>query len=265
MVYFFLLIERVQCRLQLCRTVWQKQGRMCCNLVTKFSDMLTCLLELNCANVCAALSCCQTCGQSIEENAACFQNYSFQSISLLSAICLHTCYQTFWDWSMEDSKDFLKMYWRTYDMVQSFYAVSENPRFLHCRFCNAIWRKKVAFENFSTVYMDKRTLRSKIWRARALETSWDFANYMDKWQQRKIFEKIGCNNTVYWWVFFTASEKTHSLKFCWPNLFKSACWHILNIHSLIKIDSSWLWLCSLVKLQPIWRKKHTIFSGDFWR
>ena len=29
-----------------------------------------------------------------------------------------------------------------------------------------IWRKKVAFENFSTVYMDKRTLRPKIWRAR---------------------------------------------------------------------------------------------------
>ena len=28
--------------------------------------------------------------------------------------------------------------------------VSENPRFLCCRFFDAIWRKKVAFENFST-------------------------------------------------------------------------------------------------------------------
>ena len=56
-------------------------------------------------------------------------------------------------------------------------AVSENLRFLRCRFCNAIWRKKIAFENFSTVYMDKRTLRSKIWRAQTFETSWDFANY----------------------------------------------------------------------------------------
>ena len=54
--------------------------------------------------------------------------------------------------------------------------VSENPSFLRCRFCNAIWRKKVAFENLSTVYIDKRTLRSKIWRARTFETSWDFSN-----------------------------------------------------------------------------------------
>ena len=56
-------------------------------------------------------------------------------------------------------------------------SVSENPRFLRCRFCDAIWRKKVAFENFSTVHMDKRTLRSKIRRARTFETSWDFANW----------------------------------------------------------------------------------------
>ena len=55
-------------------------------------------------------------------------------------------------------------------------SVSENPRFLRCRFCNAIWRKKTAFETFSTVYMAKRTLRSKIWRARTFETSWDLAN-----------------------------------------------------------------------------------------
>ena len=30
-------------------------------------------------------------------------------------------------------------------------SVSENPRFLCCRFCDAIWWKKVAFENFSAV------------------------------------------------------------------------------------------------------------------
>ena len=29
---------------------------------------------------------------------------------------------------------------------------------------------------FFTVHMVKRTLRSKIWRARTFETSWDFAN-----------------------------------------------------------------------------------------
>ena len=64
--------------------------------------------------------------------------------------------------------------------VKTYYwhsTVSENARFLRCRFCNAIWRKRFSFENFSTVYMDKRTLRSKIWRARTFETSWDFANW----------------------------------------------------------------------------------------
>ena len=51
---------------------------------------------------------------------------------------------------------------------QSSTSVSENPRFLRCRFCNAIWRKKIAFENFSIVYMDKSTLR---WKFEGLERS----------------------------------------------------------------------------------------------
>ena len=33
-------------------------------------------------------------------------------------------------------------------LPQLVISVSENPRFVRCRFCNAIWRKKVAFENF---------------------------------------------------------------------------------------------------------------------
>ena len=65
-------------------------------------------------------------------------------------------------------------------VLRKVYTVWENSRFLRCRFCNAIWRNKIAFENFSTVYMDKRALRSKIWRARTFETSWDFAN-LSKW------------------------------------------------------------------------------------
>ena len=63
----------------------------------------------------------------------------------------------------------------------------ETPRFLRCRFCNVVWRNKVAFENFSTVYMDKGTLRSKIWRARTFETSWDFANYNTECHDKYIF------------------------------------------------------------------------------
>ena len=65
---------------------------------------------------------------------------------------------------------------QVHNLTKHYKLVSENPRFLRCRFCNAIWRNNVAFENFSTVYMDKRTLRSKIWKARTFETSWDFAN-----------------------------------------------------------------------------------------
>ena len=56
---------------------------------------VTVLQNLACANVCAALNCCQTCGQGNKENAAYCANYLFQSISLLSAICLHTCFQVF--------------------------------------------------------------------------------------------------------------------------------------------------------------------------
>ena len=35
------------------------------------------------------------------------------------------------------------------------------------------------FENFLLFNMDKRTLRSKIWKARTFENSWDFANYIE--------------------------------------------------------------------------------------
>ena len=52
------------------------------------------------------------------------------------------------------------------------------PKVFALQICNAIWRKKVAFESFSTVNVDKRTFRSKIWRARTFKTSWDFANYL---------------------------------------------------------------------------------------
>ena len=68
-----------------------------------------------------------------------------------------------------------------------------------------IWRKKIAFEKFSTVYMGKRTLRSKIWRARTFETSWDFANYITKQLHFSYLEDISikkqwflgkCSNVV---------------------------------------------------------------------
>ena len=36
-----------------------------------------------------------------------------------------------------------------------------NWRLLRCRFCHAIWQKKVAFENFLLFNVDKRTLQSK--------------------------------------------------------------------------------------------------------
>ena len=41
--------------------------------------------------------------------------------------------------------------WRRKGQVRTTESVSENRSFLHCRFCDTIWWKKVAFENFSTV------------------------------------------------------------------------------------------------------------------
>ena len=75
-----------------------------------------------------------------------------------------------------DSEPGQHFVWTRHCMNWISFFVLTSARFLRCRFCNAIWRKKVAFENFSTVYMDKRILRSKIWRVRTFETSWDFAN-----------------------------------------------------------------------------------------
>ena len=72
-------------------------------------------------------------------------------------------------WKIESTRPWSVRFSRSFGM--KIYSVSENPRFLGWRFCNDIWRKKVAFENFCTVYMDKRTLRSRIWRARTFETS----------------------------------------------------------------------------------------------
>ena len=47
-------------------------------------------------------------------------------------------------------------YWSVTTVYVIDIIVSENPRFLRYIFCNAIWRKKIAFENFSNVYMDKK-------------------------------------------------------------------------------------------------------------
>ena len=54
--------------------------------------------------------------------------------------------------------------------------------------------KKVTFENFSTVHMDKRTLHSKIWRARTFETAWDFANWCSRNNRRTCLRRCSIDD-----------------------------------------------------------------------